>query len=112
MKEFILIFRADYQEIASVTDEEMQRRNDQWLEWLHVLVAKNALAKGGNHLDSGGKVLRTNDQITDGPFQELKEAILGYILINALSYDQAIELTKTCPLLSEEGTSVEIREIA
>ena len=41
---------------------------------------------------------------------ELKEAIGGYTLIKATSFDEAAELSKDCPILSVGG-SVEVREI-
>lgn len=111
MKQYLLLFRANYQDIGSVSAEEMQERNDRWMDWIDDLTDKNALAEGGNHLDSGGKVLRGNGSVTDGPFLEVKESILGYLLINAESYDAAVKLAKDCPILAGEGTSVEVRRI-
>ena len=112
MKEFLLLFRANYNEIGYVSDEKMQEWNDNWLIWLKGLVAKNALAEGGNHLDSGGKVIRDNGVITNGPYMERNESILGYFLIKANSYEHAVEFAKDCPILDGEGNSVEVREIA
>ena len=111
MKEFILIFRADYQDIESVSAEEMRKRNNRWMDWLDDLIAQNALVEGGNHLNPGGKVLRHNGTISEGPFREPKESVLGYILILASSPDEAVELAKDCPILANQGTSVEVREI-
>jgi hypothetical protein len=112
MNQFILLLRANYHELGYVSDEKMQEWNDNWMVWLQSLVAKNALAEGGNHLDSGGKVLRGKASVTDGPFMELNESILGYILIKAKSYEHAVELAKDCPILAGEDTSVEIRQIS
>lgn len=111
MKEFILIFRADYRDISNVSAEVTLKRNNRWMDWIEDLNAKNHLAEGGSHLNSGGKVLRHNDIITDGPFREVKESVLGYILILADSLNEAVELAKFCPLLAGEETSVEVREI-
>ena len=111
MKEYILLFRADYNDIATVSDQETQERNDRWMNWIDILKANDHLAEGGNHLNSGGKVLRSNGTITNGPFHEEKVSILGYILIFATSLDEAVKLAKDCPLLAGEGTCVEVREI-
>jgi hypothetical protein len=111
MKEYLLIFRADFLDIATVSSEEMQERNNRWIDWIEELIDKNAFAEDGNHLTSEGKVLNCNGQITDGPFREIKESVLGYIIINASSFDEAVELTKDCPILAGENTSVEVREI-
>ena len=111
MKQFILLFRADYNDIASTSKEEMHERNSRWMDWIDRLVANDRLAEGGNHLTSKGKVLKSNERVTNGPFREKKESVLGYILILATSFDEAIDLAKNCPILAGEGTSVEVREI-
>jgi len=41
---------------------------------------------------------------------ELKEALGGYTLIKANSFEEAAEISKNCPILSVGG-SVEVREI-
>lgn len=112
MNEFMLIFRADYQAIASASGEEMQERNNRWMDWIDQLADNDHLAEGGNHLSLKGKVLRGPDSISEGPFREPKESVLGYILINATNFDEAVELAKACPILAGTGTSVEVREIA
>jgi len=112
MKEFILLFKANYQDIASVSSEVTHERNNRWMDWINDLVDQNHLAEGGNHLTSEGKILRNNGEITMESLTENKESILGYILILASSLDEAVELTKNCPILTGEGTSVEVREIS
>jgi len=112
MKEFILLFRANYQDIASVSAKETQERNNRWMDWINDLVDQNHLAEGGNHLTSEGKILRSNGEITVESLPANKESILGYILILASSLDEAVELAKDCPILAGNGTSVEVREIS
>jgi hypothetical protein len=112
MKEYLLLFRANYQDIAGVSAEEIRERNNRWMDWIDDLVDQNHLAEGGNHLTPEGKVLRANGSITNEPFGETKESILGYILILATSLDDAVELAKNCPILAGKGTSVEVREIS
>jgi hypothetical protein len=52
----------------------------------------------------GGKVL-----VTDGPFAETKEQLLGFILIEARDHDDAVEVASKIPL-ARLG-SVEVRPI-
>ena len=73
MNEFILLFRANYQNILNVSAEEMHKRNDRWMDWIDDLEAKNQLAEGGNHLSASGKVLRAHGEMTDGVFCEINE---------------------------------------
>jgi hypothetical protein len=49
--------------------------------------------------------------VADGPFAESKEAIGGYFLIEADSYEDAIKLTQTCPTL-DYGAVLELRPVA
>ena len=46
--------------------------------------------------------------MTDGPFVESKEAIAGFFLIRADSFEQAVEVARGCPGL-EFGQTVEVR---
>lgn len=64
----------------------------------------------GNKLGSVGSVVR-HDSITDGPFIELKEIIGGYMMVTATTLDEAIAVIKESPMVSNTGTSIEIREI-
>jgi len=112
MKEYLLLFRADYRDLAGVSAEETQERNNRWMDWIDDLVENNHLAEGGNHLTPKGKILRSAGKIIHEYDLETNESILGYILILASSLDEAVEVAKGCPILTGEGTSVEIREVS
>ncbi|WP_286262755.1 YciI family protein [Thalassotalea atypica] len=64
----------------------------------------------GNKLGSVASVVR-HDQVTDGPFIELKEVVGGYMMLTAHTLEQAIAVIKASPMVSNAGTSIEIREI-
>ena len=49
--------------------------------------------------------------VVDGPFNEAKEVIGGFSIIDVPDLDAAIELAKTWPSLAFPGVSVEIRPI-
>jgi hypothetical protein len=49
--------------------------------------------------------------VTDGPFAESNEAIAGFFIIQADSFDEAVEIAKSCPGL-DYGQTVEVRAIA
>jgi hypothetical protein len=51
-----------------------------------------------------GKVM-----VTDGPFAETKEQLLGFVMIEAKDFDEAMEIGGKIPL-AELGT-IEVREI-
>ncbi|EGU60710.1 YCII-related protein, partial [Vibrio nigripulchritudo ATCC 27043] len=49
--------------------------------------------------------------VTDIAAIEFKELVSGYSIVKAESYDEAVEITKTCPIFNHPGCSVEVREI-
>ena len=111
MTNFLLVFRNDYKnQPTSSSPEEMQAVMQQWMDWIGGIAAQNKLVDGGSALGSKGKVVRANNVITDGPYTEIKELIGGYTIVKAESFDEAVELTKGCPILSVGG-NVEVRDI-
>jgi hypothetical protein len=110
MKDFLLVFRNDFNAIPKASPEEMQATTKLWMDWVGGIAAQNKLVNRGNSLASGGKVVRPNNVITDGPYTEIKELIGGYTIVKCDTYEEAIELSKGCPILSVGG-NVEIREI-
>jgi hypothetical protein len=49
--------------------------------------------------------------ISDGPFLESKEVVLGFCIVEAADLDAAIAIAKTNPIL-HQGGSVEVRPVA
>ncbi|MCL5029001.1 MAG: YciI family protein [Bacteroidetes bacterium] len=111
MKEFLLIFRADYKAIPKDSPEEMQAMTKKWMDWIGSIAAQNKLFERGKRLTSDGKVLRANKTVTDGPYTEIKESIGGFSILKVESYEEAAEIAKGCPILTVGG-NVEIREVS
>ena len=111
MKDYLLIYRADFSFIGTRTPEEAQANTKRWMDWIGSIAAQNKLTDRGNRLDPSGKVLKADNLVTNGPYAEIKETIGGYSIIKADSYEAAIELAKGCPVLTMGG-NVEVREIS
>lgn len=111
MNEYLLVYRADYSFMPNRTPEEMQAMSKRWMDWIGGIAAQNKLVNRGNRLEASGKVIRNDSTITNGPYAEIKESIGGYSVIKAESYDAAIELAKSCPIITLGG-NVEVREIS
>jgi len=76
------------------------------------LEAKGHIKNPGNPLGTEGRVVRGQAKtVTDGPFVEIKDLVLGYTVIEAKNFEEAVELASGCPMLAGEG-SVEIRPVA
>ena len=110
MNEFLLVFRGDYKSMPKASPEELQQTTQKWMNWVAGIAAQNKLTDRGNRLQPTGKVMGKDGIISDGPYTELKESIMGYTLIHAHSLEEATALCAGCPILSFGG-SVEIREI-
>jgi hypothetical protein len=113
MKDFLLLFRTDYNTMKSMpmrSPEEMQANTKRWMDWIGGIAAQNKLTDRGNRLIPSGKVLKSDNVIADGPYSEIKESLVGYTIVKADSIEEAAELAKGCPIL-KMGGNVEIREI-
>lgn len=90
--------------------EEMQADLDKWNNWIGGLAAQGKFV-GAEALEQKGKVVSGSKHVvTDGPFVESKELVSGYLILQAGSIEEAIELSKGCPIYEIEGR-VEVRPI-
>jgi len=113
MSEFVYLFRASEAERreAMGTPERAQRSMQVWMAWIRDLEAKGHLKDRGQPLERGGKVVRGKKKVvTDGPYAEAKDLVLGFLVVEARDLAQASELSTGCPML-DGGGSVEIRPV-
>jgi len=82
-----------------------------WMTWLKELAGKGHIKDQGQPLERTGKLVRGKQKtVTDGPFAEAKDVVGGYTLIEARDLQQAVELSKGCPILEVDG-EVEVRPV-
>ncbi len=107
MKEFMMLFRHVPDSNYQPSQEDMEASIKQWQDWIGNIAAQGKF-NSTNQLDYEGKVVFADGLITDGPYAEVKEIIGGYIIVKAVSLDEAVVMAKTCPILSIGG-HVEVR---
>jgi hypothetical protein len=109
LSEYVLLIRNTgwYKGLSS---EEIERCLDRFTGWAEQLAGEGKV-KGGYPLVHAGKLIGSQKTITDGPFAESKEAIAGYILIQAASLEEAAEIAKGAPCL-DYGQTLEVRAIS
>ena len=106
-----MLYRMDQSLMPKPTPEQAQEMTKRWMEWIAKLNEQGSLINRGNRLEPGtGRVVKSN-QITNGPYAEIKEMIGGYSIIKANSFDEAVEIAKGCPALPVGGC-VEVREVS
>ena len=74
------------------------------MAWLKELGEKGHIKDPGHPLERAGKLVKGKQKtVTDGPFAEAKDVVGGYTLIEARDLDQAVELSKGCPIFESEA---------
>ena len=108
MSEFVYLYRGGEQ---GISPERAQQMMQKWMTWLKELAAKGHIKDQGQPLERAGKLVKgKRKSVTDGPFAETKDVVGGYTLITARDLDQAVELSKGCPILEVDG-AVEVRPV-
>ena len=109
MKTYLILLREDIQAMNTMTEEEAMAEIGMYQKWV------DELTQTGNHVSSeplttDGYMVSEDQVVSNGPFIEAKDAIGGYFIIKANDDDQAIEISKSCPLVMKGG-EVELRQI-
>jgi hypothetical protein len=108
--EYMLLFRGPHWDRGLSTDE-LQHAMDKVMAWFEGL-NKRGKIKGAQPLGGQGRVVTGTDGrfVVDGPFTETKEAVGGYLVLQADSLNDAVEIAQSMPTL-RYGISVEVRPI-
>jgi hypothetical protein len=110
MKEYLLLFRGGV-DPSTKSPEEFQADMAKWTKWMGDLAQQGKLTGAQPLARTGKQVTGTKKLVTDGPFMEGKEMVGGYLMCKAATYDEAVAISKDCPILEFENGSVEIREL-
>lgn len=113
MAKYLLLLRDRGDEaFASLSPEEIQAVIGKYIAWGERLRAAGKYLDSDKLKDGEGRVIaRRGDKlsVTQGPYAETRELVGGFYLLQASSYDEAVQLSQECPHL-EFGT-IEVREI-
>ncbi|MEQ8240034.1 MAG: YciI family protein [Cyclobacteriaceae bacterium] len=110
MEKFILLFRGGNTHISTANSQAEMDVIQTWNDWMQGLAEKGILA-GGDALQVSGKHVKgTKKVVSEGPYATGNEMAGGYLIVNAKDINGAVEISKGCPVLTEDG-SVEVRPI-
>jgi hypothetical protein len=108
MSAYVFLYRGGSREGSPA---EMQQVMQKWVSWLKGLAEKGHIKDQGQPLERTGKLVTGRQKtVTDGPFAEAKDVIGGYSLVEARDLEQAVELSKGCPIFERDG-AVEVRPV-
>jgi hypothetical protein len=110
MNEFVFLWRRPQR--PAKTPQQMQETMQKYFAWFKDMEEKGHLAQYGQPLEpKSGRVVRSRGgDFSDGPYAETKDIVMGYSVIAAKDFDEAVALTKNHPIF-EEGGVIEIRPI-
>ena len=108
MSEYVLLYHGGE---AGRSPEKMQQSMQKWMAWFKDMAEKGHVKNQGQPLERAGKLVKGSQKaVVDGPFAETKDVIGGYSIIEAKDLNEAVELSKGCPILEVEG-AVEVRPV-
>jgi hypothetical protein len=110
MKKFLCIQRSTPSSGGSggkPSPEQMEAMMAKFNAWQEKY--KDQILDMGGRLTAGAVV--TADSVSDGPFTGSPEVAGGFMIVQAESMEQAVEVVKESPGVGGPGSSVEVREI-
>lgn len=108
MNKYLFLYRNPPSADQQPSPEEMQQMQAQWEQWKDKF--KDNVVDTGDGLMHGGKWLDGNG-VTDGPYTEAKEIIGGFSIVQAESYEHALEVARACPITFMPDFSIEVRQM-
>jgi hypothetical protein len=110
-EKFIFVFRGGDTHPETANDSKEDKEYIQsWITWMQGLGQKGILVGAENLQRTGKQVNGKSKVVTDGPFIHAKEMVNGYIIVNSKDINEAVEISKGCPIFQENG-KVEVRPI-
>lgn len=110
MAQFLLLLHADPTKFIQMPAEDRQKWFGKYMAWGNQAREGGYLLGSNKLVDDGGKIMRGQKPVTDGPYSETKEVLGGYYLVEAADYKQAVERAKNHPHL-EHGGTIEVRQV-
>ena len=107
MSQFLYLYRmteAARQESMG-TPERAQQSMQRWMAWMKELDGKGTSRIPVSRSSGPGVCARPAEDLTDGPYTEAKDVVGGFSIVEAQDIDQAVELSRGCPILEGGGSS-------
>jgi len=106
----MVLFRGPHWDRGLSTDK-LQQAMTKVMAWFEGLNERGKI-KAAQPLGGQGRVISGTDGrfVVDGPFTETKEAVGGYLVLQADSLNEAVEIAQSMPTL-HYGISVEVRPV-
>lgn len=107
MAKFLLLLNETPAQNPDWSPEEMQAIVARYRAWRESLGER--IVGGQKLCDEGGRTVRREAgdvRVLDGPYTEAKEVLGGFFVLDADSYDDAVEISRGCPHLDNGWITV------
>ncbi len=106
----MLFIRTEGDPWQKMSPEEMQKHVQKGMAYIGGLIQKGIL-KSGQPLDMSGRMISGEaGSLKDGPYNETKEVIAGYLHIVAEDLNKAMEIARANPIFEDGlGAKIEVR---
>jgi hypothetical protein len=115
MKDYMFLFHGPREPMTILkSPEKMQAHMAKWRDWMGGLAKQGRLGPSQPLEATSGKQVRPGKQpVTDGPFIEGKDIIVGgFMMCKAENYEEAVAIARGCPILEEfDNSVVEVRSV-
>ena len=96
--------------LSRLTEEQRLAGVREMTKWVEELTLTGNYIMG-EPLTTAGTYVSKDKVLTDGPFIEAKEAVSGFMMINAENFNQAISIAQNCPKVLNGDLTLEVRPI-
>ena len=113
MPNYMLLLHEQPMDYSQFSPEQIEAVIGEYIAWRKKIEADGKYVGSDKLKDEGGRhLVGTNGdfRVTDGPYAEAKEVIGGYYTISANDYEEAVEISRSCPHL-KYGGRIELREV-
>lgn len=109
--EYMVLFRTNGWD-KDLSPEEMQAVLSRTMEWFDRLFEAGVIRAAQPLFEEGRMVSGPGGRlVADGPFAESKESVAGYMIVRALSLEEAVKIARAWPMLDCGGLA-EVRPVA
>jgi hypothetical protein len=111
MNQFLFLIRTEGDHLEDLSPEDQKAHVQKVGGYIGKLMEEGKL-KSAQPLEMEGTIITSpKGKLKDGPYNETKEVIAGYFLIEANNLQEAIAIAKENLVLENENARIEVRPI-
>lgn len=111
MNQFLFLIRTEGDHLEDLSPEDQKAHVQKVGGYIGKLMEEGRL-KSAQPLEMEGTIITSpKGKLKDGPYNETKEVIAGYFLIEAKNLEEAVAIAQQNPVLENGNARIEVRPI-